>query len=91
MKYLKLFCSFSLALIVYCATGFAQNSETCKKLTHCHISPSRFSTTLSRFHKVIFAASKYDNSPYGAIVGFTQFNGKPLTFSSSTTTDDMAS
>jgi hypothetical protein len=91
MNFLKLFCSFSLAFIFYSATGPVQSSMICKNPSHCDIPFSHFSTTFPGFKKIIFATSKYDNSPQGAIVGFTWFNGPPLTFSSSTTTDDMAS
>jgi hypothetical protein len=91
MNYLKLFCSFSLELIMYFATGLVPAGAICFQSAHCDTLPPHFSATSLGFNKIIFAASKYDNSPQGAIVGFTRFNGKPLTFSSSTTTDDMAS
>ena len=87
MNYLKLHCSFSLETITHSSAGAAHDN----KRVHCDTFLSRFSTTTFRFIQLIFATSKYDNSPQGAIVGFTRFNGKPLTFSSSTTTDGMAS
>ena len=90
MNYLKLLGSFSLVFFFYCAAALVQSGTICKPV-HCDTSLSHFSTASPAFKKIIFATSKYDNSPQGAIVGFTRFNGKPLTFSSSTTTDDMAS
>lgn len=90
MNYLKLH-GFSPAIFCLCAIRVIQNSALFKRLAPCDILLLTPRTTKSPGLKIIFATSKYDNSPKGAIVGFTRFNGKPLTFSSPTTTDGTAS
>ncbi len=91
MNYLKLY-SFGLTLIACYAAHFVQSSTTYQLSSHCDsFSFTHLPVQSFPFQKIIFAASKYDNVPSNTIVNFTRFNGKPLTFSSPTTTDGMAS